>query len=159
MTPKRRKPPVSGQLRHPADLLYPTLDLHGLTADEAEALARRWIEARRNDGDGVVRIVTGRGSHSIGPPVLPIMVDELLRKLAGNAVRSFERETGGAVFRVWLNRVRAPAVPVRSPVMARLSEDVLRKAEMALAELGITATPALLEAEARRILTEQTPEL
>lgn len=126
-----------------------------MTAAEAVAAARRWIESRRDANDVVVRLVTGRGLHSVGPPVLPPAVEGLLREMSGGVVRSYEREPGGGVFRVRLNRVRSPSAPVRhtgDSVKARFPRDVIRAAEESLADLGITPSSALIEAEATRIM-------
>lgn len=47
-----------------------TLDLHGKTRDEALALLRIFVGAARRDGLDVVKVVTGRGLHSVGEAVL-----------------------------------------------------------------------------------------
>ena len=150
MSRRRRQPP--NRPADPLGALYPTLDLHGLTADQATSSARLWIDQNRADGELVVRIVTGRGLHSAGPPVLPATIEELLARMKGGAVRDYETEPGGGVFRVRLTpappRLSSPSSPHRHP--ARL----IREAEEALAELGITPTPSLLEAEIRRIIKE-----
>jgi hypothetical protein len=135
------------------DVLYPTLDLHGSSGDEAKQLAERWLRARQADGDTTVRLITGRGMHSIGPPVLPPTITELLESLKGTLVRAFEREPGGGAFRVQLRRATAPAV---TPSRAEPAVDpaLVRRALEALDELGITPTPALIQAEVRRIVKE-----
>lgn len=155
MSRRRRKPP--SEVRGPRaieDALYPTLDLHGMTAAEATRAAKGWIERNRLAGEPVVRLVTGRGMHSVGPPVLPDAVESLLRDLAGGVVRSHEREIGGGVYRVWLNRP-GPAPRPRAPTGDGPPRDLIRLAEESLAELGIDPTPALVEAEVRRIIARR----
>ncbi len=152
----RRRKPSSDPVKPRAieDALYPTLDLHGMTAAEATRAAKGWIEQHRLAGELVVRLITGRGMHSIGPPVLPEAVESLLRDLAGGVVRSHEREVGGGVYRVWLNR-SAPAPRPRARTRDPLPRDLVRLAEESLAELGIDPTPALVEAEVRRIIARR----
>lgn len=147
---KRRHPPPGSRSRDIADVLYPTLDLHGLTAAGASSAAKRWIEAQRTAGAVTVRLVTGRGMHSVGPPVLPATVEELLARLTGKAVRSWEREPGGGAYRAMLNRLQPP--PQIRPSLSRFPGEVIRQAEESLVDLGITPTPALVEAEVRKIL-------
>lgn len=145
----RRKKKSSRPAADVPGTLYPTLDLHGLTAAEAEAAASRWLSAQQAAGESTVRIVTGRGLHSQGPAVLPGVVEELLRSLAGSRIERFEKEPGGGVYRIQLVRYRSsrratPTVSTRDP-------ELLREAEEALLDLGITPTPALLNAEIARI--------
>ncbi|MDQ3557207.1 MAG: Smr/MutS family protein, partial [Gemmatimonadota bacterium] len=66
--PRRRSPgdPPAAPER-PA---IPTLDLHGETAEAALRRTRAWLESQRGPGSRSVRVVTGRGAHSAGPPVL-----------------------------------------------------------------------------------------
>lgn len=140
----------------PPDLLgaiYPSLDLHGLTAHEAVSTARAWIASRRDDGDLLVRIITGRGLHSPGPPVLPGAIEHLLTSMKASAVRAFEAEPGGGAYRVRLKpRPADPKAPITQPPRP---PHLVRRAEEALAELGITPTPTLIEAEIRRIIKEE----
>jgi hypothetical protein len=154
MSRRRRKPARNEHApRAIEDALYPTLDLHGMTAAEATRAAREWIHQHRLAGESVVRLITGRGMHSVGPPVLPDAIEALLRDLSGGVVRSHERETGGGVHRVWLNRPDAVSRPASAtrPV-GRMPSDLVRLAEESLGELGIDPTPALVEAEVRRII-------
>lgn len=47
------------------------LDLHGFGAGDAESALRRFLEgARREHPGGLVCVITGRGAHSPGAPVL-----------------------------------------------------------------------------------------
>jgi hypothetical protein len=104
-----------------------------------------------------VRIVTGRGLHSVGPPVLPEAIAALLARLAGTVVRKYTKEPGGGAVLV---KLRPPPAGRRSPpgVGKALAPELVRVAEEALAELGIKATPALIETEARRIIRERDRE-
>jgi hypothetical protein len=144
---RRKRSPEKGKSLW--DSLYPTLDLHGRTAAEAERDAERWLAERQLQGDSTVRLVTGRGLHSLGPPILPGAIEGLLNRLRGSIVQAHEREPGGGAYRVRLERrpgvaATPPATPPVDPVLAR-------EAAEALADLGITPTPALIAAEARRI--------
>jgi hypothetical protein len=139
--------------RPPPDLgsLYPTLDLHGETADSARRRAESWLRAQGAAGERHVRLITGRGNRSAGPPVLRGEIEHLLQDLAGEVVTRSAIEAGGGAIRVEL---RPPAI-VRSPRPSdpptRADPALRRAAEEALAELGIDPTPELVEAELRRI--------
>lgn len=55
------------------------LDLHGLTATEAENKTRNYLLTQKKNGRLVVRIITGKGLHSAGPPgVLRDVVEQIL---------------------------------------------------------------------------------
>jgi hypothetical protein len=139
--------------------VHPLLDLHGLTADEARGRAEGWLRARAAAGERTVVVVTGRGTHSRGAPVLRPEIELLLRDLRGSTVDTFELTDGGGGFRV---RLRPPPAPrgagaaAEAALLARQHPPELRRrAEESLAELGITPTPALLRAEIRRIVDEE----
>jgi hypothetical protein len=152
--PRRRRRSGHGPVWEP---VYPTLDLHGETAESARRRAGSWLEERRGGGERVVRLVTGRGRHSIGPPVLPAEIEDLLRSLRGSVVESFEVERGGGAFRVELRRPdprRAPRAP-RPAAASPGGEELRRAAEERLAELGIAPHPSLVEAEMRRVRGEE----
>ena len=69
------------------------LDLHGLTGPQAEARTENFIAAVRQRGFSVVRIITGRGLHSDGPPVLPGVVEEKMAVLKqAGIVKRYEWE-------------------------------------------------------------------
>ena len=58
-----------------------TLDLHGLTGDQAEDRVRDFLMSHRQVSRGMVlHIITGKGTHSDGPAVLPGVVNRLLRE-------------------------------------------------------------------------------
>lgn len=152
----RRKRPAGGP-RRPAEgggALYSTLDLHGETADSARRMTEAWLRRQRDEGERLVRVITGRGRHSVGAPVLREEIGHLLRGLTGGLVVRVQEESGGGAFRVEL---RSPAaVPPRAPPPAPKASPALRReAEEALAELGIAPTPELLDAEIRRIRAER----
>jgi DNA-nicking Smr family endonuclease len=55
------------------------LDLHGMTAQQAEARLRDFLRTQSRLSEGkVVHIVTGRGTRSEGAPVLPGVVQDML---------------------------------------------------------------------------------
>jgi DNA-nicking Smr family endonuclease len=149
--PRRRRPSSGGRRSH-HDLgsLYPTLDLHGETAESARRIAAEWLRRQRASGERLVRLITGRGKHSVGPPVLREEIERLLSELRGELVGRVEAESGGGALRVEL---RSPKdVPVqRAPRPTVASPELLREAREALADLGVAETPELLEAEVRRL--------
>jgi hypothetical protein len=157
VTRRRTRPPP----RLPWGEIHPTLDLHGHTANEAVRTCERWLGQQARTGVRTVRVITGRGRHSPGPPVLRGEIDALLSALRRTIVRRYELETGGGGFRVELRAeaVTMPSKPAparRPPPRERPAGDPLRRrAEEALEELGITATPELIEAEIRRILRSE----
>lgn len=103
-------------------------------------------------------MITGRGAHSPGPPVLRGEIEALLRSLAGSVVSEWVLERGGGAFRVEMEpwRERRGSTPAGSSPgrNARIDPELRRRAEEALWELGIHPTPALLEAEIRRLRGE-----
>lgn len=135
--------------------VHPTLDLHGHTADEALRRAEAWLRDRQRDGVRTVRVVTGRGTRSAGPPVLRGEVGALLDSLRGSLVSYFTLDSGGGAFRVELERARSgPRRTAPSRLLRRAGPELRGRAEEALWELGVDPTPELLEAEIRRILEE-----
>ena len=160
MARRRRKREPTPPTRWPAwDELHPTLDLHGETADDARRRAERWLRERQAEGARTVRLITGRGMHSVGPPVLPGEIRELLTGLRGGVVSRFDAEPGGGAFRVELTRPRPRRSAPRPPPDPRLDDaELRRRAEESLWELGVDPTPAVLEAEMRRLLQEDTAE-
>lgn len=57
------------------------LDLHGFTALGAQMKARSFLTACRQQGYFTVRIIVGRGLHSDPGPVLPDIIEDLLKDL------------------------------------------------------------------------------
>ena len=153
-----RKPGVS---REAWGRLHPQLDLHGMTGDEARRRTEQWLRDRQAEGVRTVEVVTGRGRRSAGIPVLRTEVQHLLTDLRGTLVAGFEAAHHGGSFRVELRPPPPGAVPlpVAEPPLLRGADPALRRrAEEALWELGIAPTPALLEAEIRRILQNPEPD-
>lgn len=158
---KRRTPGFPPVPREAWGEVDPTLDLHGLTADEALRRAEAWLRRMQGDGVRTVRVVTGRGTRSAGPPVLRGEIGAMLEALRGSLVSYFTLDSGGGAFRVGLERMVVRPVPRRaasSAFLRRTAPDLRRRAEEALWELGVDPTPALLEAEIRRILGETGKE-
>ena len=60
-------------------VIQDTLDLHGLTGDEAVAETAVFLAGCRREGRRCVRIVHGKGLRSEGAPVLKVLVDRVLR--------------------------------------------------------------------------------
>lgn len=150
---RRRRPPRRG--RNP-DLgaLYPTLDLHGETAESARRAAELWLRNQQRLGERWVRLVTGRGKHSRAGPVLRDEIGDLLLELQGALVAAAELEGSGGAYRVEL---RAPARKVTRalPALPDVPPELRQQAEEALAELGVDPRPELLAAEIRRLLRER----
>jgi hypothetical protein len=155
---KRKPPPADTVSREAWGRVHPILDLHGLTGSEASRRAEQWIRDRQAEGVRTVIVVTGRGLHSRGIPVVRNEVEHLLAGLKGTLVVRWESAHFGGSFRIELRRPprEPPRVSTREPALVRdAPPDVRLRAAEALAELGIASTPALLEAEIRRILREE----
>ncbi|MFZ5760986.1 MAG: Smr/MutS family protein [Thermodesulfobacteriota bacterium] len=72
------------------------LDLHGCTCLEAKTRVENFLLTGRLAGRRAVRIITGKGLHSSGQPVLPDFVEELLRDLEeSGSVRHYRWEQEG----------------------------------------------------------------
>lgn len=138
----------------PRGTVYPLLDLHGHTGAEARLRAESWLRARAADGERTVMVVTGRGNRSQGLPVLRGEIEDLLAGLAGGVVSRWEPTDGGGGFRVQLRPAPSPSASDAAALLRGIPPDLLRRAEEALHDLGITPTPALLRAEARRIQSD-----
>lgn len=137
--------------------MHPLLDLHGLTGGEARVRAELWLRDRAAGGERTVVVVTGRGNRSHGLPVLRGEVEDVLARLKGEVVTRWEHTDGGGGFRVSL-RPSPHSTPRAGPSAAGIARtippELRRRAEEALAELGIAPTPELLRAEIRRLLAE-----
>jgi hypothetical protein len=135
--------------------LHPLLDLHGLTAEEAARHAEHWLRGQQAKGERVVVLVTGRGNRSATGPVLRGEMEHLLARLTGSLVAGWEPESAGGALKVRLAAAPpAPATLADRRIAARLADadPALRaEAEAALWELGVTPTPALVDAEIRRL--------
>jgi DNA-nicking Smr family endonuclease len=87
-----------------------TLDLHGFTAIGAQVKAQSFISSAHVQGFFTLRIIVGKGLHSEDGPVLPHVVEDLLKEMKKeNIVLSYKWEGtkkskfGGAVL-VYLKR-------------------------------------------------------
>lgn len=96
--PPKRKPvkpvPLKKRLKR-----YPgpeaDLDLHGFTAIGAEAKARSFIQTALHQGYFTLRIIVGKGTHSPDGPVLPHVVEDILKAMKSEKkVLSYEWEGG-----------------------------------------------------------------
>lgn len=71
---------VLRRLRTGAFTTSATLDLHGLTANQSEAAVAKFIAGARREGHRCVRIVTGKGLHSVTEPVLKSSLPQWLAR-------------------------------------------------------------------------------
>ena len=78
--PKRKSLPIKKRLKR-----YPPveadLDLHGFTAMGAQIKAKSFINTCKQQGIFTIRIIVGRGLHSDLGPVLPDVVEDVVREL------------------------------------------------------------------------------
>jgi hypothetical protein len=159
---RKRKPPPADQgvSREAWGKVHPVLDLHGLTGDEARRRTEQWLLDRQAERVRTVIVVTGRGLHSQGIPVIRNEVEHLLQLLKGTLVARWETAGFGGSFQVELRRPpdTAPRPAPVPPLLREADLPLRRRAEEALWELGIDPTPALLEAEIRRILREEASD-
>ena len=82
-----------------------TLDLHGHTADEAERRLEMLLDrVARTEPGGVVRVVTGRGVRSAGPPVLQGVVRDALNGWLSHRVAEWAVDVGGGAYLVRVTR-------------------------------------------------------
>jgi DNA-nicking Smr family endonuclease len=80
-----------------------TLDLHGLTADQALRRMRDFFRTQSRVAPGkVVHIVTGRGTRSPGAPVLPRVAHEALAGELSEFVEDVAGLPGGGALAVRL---------------------------------------------------------
>ena len=92
-------PELTGTVRLLSEIPTDKLDLHKLSAPEAEVRVRNFLQRHVRSSRGkVVYIITGKGSHSDGPAVLPGVVNELLREeFRRDVVESAGLVGGGAI--------------------------------------------------------------
>jgi len=91
---KRRKDqmPVKKRLkRYPG--VEKTLDLHGFNAIGAQIKAKSFINSCKQFGYFTIRIIVGKGTHSDLGPVLPDVVEDVVRDMKNNGqVLSYDWE-------------------------------------------------------------------
>lgn len=76
-----------------------TLDLHGYTADQAEHRLEMFFDrVTRTAAGEVVRVVTGRGARSQGPPVLQGVVRDALNGWLADRVQEWAVDVGGGAY-------------------------------------------------------------
>ena len=94
---------LTGVMRLLVEIPAAKLDLHGLTALQAEARLRDFMrtESTRSAGQ-VVHIVTGRGTRSQGAAVLPGIAQDLLRGDLADFVKEMAGLPGGGALAVRL---------------------------------------------------------
>ena len=81
-----------------------TLDLHGYTADQARLRVRDFLTTHsRMSSEGVVHIITGKGTGSAGDAVLLELVREMLDGEAADRVDEYAGMLGGGG---WVLRVK-----------------------------------------------------
>lgn len=89
------------------------LDLHGLTREEALDALPRFLHSAQRKGQKAVLIITGKGNHSSGEPVLHQAVASWLRDAGRGTVLEFApapREMGGSgAYVVFLRQLPSPA--------------------------------------------------
>mgnify|MGYP001102423056 CR=1 FL=1 len=104
-------PELSGIVRLLCEIPVETIDLHGLTGAEADTRVRHFIATHRKSSQGrVVHVITGKGTRSDGPAVLPGVVDRLLRGDLRSDVseRAGLHGGGGVALRIARTRIRPP---------------------------------------------------
>jgi hypothetical protein len=116
-----------------------------------------WLHEQQRRGARTVRVITGRGLHSPGPPVLRHEVEALLRTLRPELVVDFEVASLGGAFLIEL-RARRPEAPPPPSRLPWVDPDLRRRAEEALHELGVRPTPELIDAEIRRLRQRRPDE-
>jgi DNA-nicking Smr family endonuclease len=81
------------------------LDLHGLTADQAEQRLDMFLERVAASAPGeVVRVITGRGARSVGAPVVQGVVREAITGWLRHRVADWAVDVGGGAFLVRVRR-------------------------------------------------------
>ncbi len=75
------------------------LDLHGLTADAAERRLEMFLDRVAVTAPGqVVRVITGRGVGSPGPPVLQGLVRDAVTGWLAHRVEDWAVDVGGGAY-------------------------------------------------------------
>ncbi len=89
--------------------LYPKpqekYDLHGLTALEADSITEKFLNDSKNRGLKTVRVVTGKGHHSVSGSVLRDSVEKLANTLKKNGMilawkweKKYKEKSGSIIF-------------------------------------------------------------
>jgi DNA-nicking Smr family endonuclease len=77
-----------------------TIDLHGLSAAEAEHTVRRVVENWHRRGGGVLHLITGKSKGSVAGPVLKRKVAALLKRDLSTYVADPGPDIAGGGFKV-----------------------------------------------------------
>jgi DNA-nicking Smr family endonuclease len=77
-----------------------TIDLHGLSAVEAEHTVLRVVENWHRRGGGVLHFITGKGKGSVAGPVLKRKVAALLKRELSAYVADHAPDDAGGGFKV-----------------------------------------------------------
>lgn len=102
--PKPWKKRLAEELDEPPRTLHTErvvdeLDLHGLTADQAERRLEMFLDRVAATAPGeVVRVITGRGSRSAGQPVLQRIVREALAGWLEHRIADWAVDVGGGAY-------------------------------------------------------------
>ena len=102
---RRTAKPSESELRGTLHAAVPDaeIDLHGLTRDQAVRRVEMLLDTWERRGRApVLRIVTGRGQHSAGDPVLLHAVGDRLQAELGARLEDMTRDAGGGG---WLVRM------------------------------------------------------
>lgn len=96
--------PATPRTLHSA-LVADQLDLHGDTADQAERRLEMFLDRVAATAPGeVVRVITGRGTGSPGPPVLQGAVRDALNGWLSHRVAEWAVDVGGGAYLVRVRR-------------------------------------------------------
>ena len=97
-------PALTGIAQLLSEMQVATLDLHGYTADQARLRVRDFLTTHsRISAEGVVHIITGKGTGSEGGPVLLEVVRDILDDETANHVDEYAGMLGGGG---WVVRVK-----------------------------------------------------
>ncbi len=113
MSKRRKRRPKESATPPPAqtgiaqllsEMAVETLDLHGYTADQARLRVRDFLTTHsRISAEGVVHIITGKGTGSAGGAVLLELVRDMLDAEAANHVDEYAGMVGGGGWVVRVN--------------------------------------------------------
>ena len=79
-----------------------TIDLHGLTASEAETELKNFLLNSKNKGYKKVCVIHGKGIHSSGESVLKKVVDDVLRDCPYVGATGFSQQKDGGKGSRWV---------------------------------------------------------
>lgn len=95
-----RAEPTTPRTLH-SERVVEELDLHGLTGDQAEQRLEMFLDRVAVTARGeVVRVITGRGAGSHGPPVLQGLVRDALNGWLRHRVAEWAVDVGGGAYLV-----------------------------------------------------------